>query len=60
MRKTTWDTCEVVYPHNFLRTNTVFEVGRGNSLVTAYADKHTSYEFLNGPSGVGLVPRLLS
>ena len=54
MRKTTWGTCEVVYPHNFVRTNTIFEVGRGNGLVTAYADKHPSYEFLNGPSGVGL------
>ena len=54
MQKTTWGTCEVVYPHNFLRTNTVFEVARGNGLVTAYADKHPSYEFLNGPSGVGL------
>ena len=49
-----WGTCAYVYPHNFIRTNTVFEVGRGNGLVTAYADKHLSYEFLNGPSGVGL------
>ena len=54
IQKTTWGTCEIVYPHNFLRTNTIFEVGRGNGLVTAYADKHPSYEFLNGPSGVGL------
>jgi Type I phosphodiesterase / nucleotide pyrophosphatase len=54
MQKTSWGSCEVVYPHNFLRTNTIFEVGRGNGLVTAYADKHPSYEFLNGPSGVGL------
>jgi hypothetical protein len=54
MKKTAWGTCQVVLPHNFVRTNTVFEVGRGNGLVTAYADKHPSYEFLNGPSGVGL------
>ncbi len=54
MQKTAWGTCEVVYPHNFIRVNTVFEVGRGNGLVTAYADKHPTYEFLNGPSGVGL------
>ena len=54
MKKTSWGTCEIVYPHNFVRTNTIFEVGRGNGLVTAYADKHPSYEFLNGPSGVGL------
>jgi len=51
---TSWGTCAYVYPHNFIRTNTIFEVGRGNGLVTAYADKHLSYEFLNGPSGVGL------
>jgi len=54
MQKTAWGTCEVVLPHNFIRINTIFEVGRENGLVTAYADKHPSYEFLNGPSGVGL------
>ena len=54
LKKTAWGTCEFVYPHNFIRTNTVFEVGRGNGLVTAYADKHLSYEFVNGPSGIGL------
>jgi hypothetical protein len=53
-KKTGWGTCEFIYPHNFIRTNTVFEVGRANGLVTAYADKHLSYEFLNGPSGIGL------
>lgn len=53
-QKTVWGTCAYVYPHNFIRTNTVFEVGRGNGPVTAYADKHLAYEFLNGPSGVGL------
>lgn len=53
MQKMSWGTCETVYPHNFIRVNTVFEVGPGNGLVTAYADKHPSYEFLNGPSGVG-------
>jgi hypothetical protein len=53
-KKTAWGTCEFVYPHNFIRTNTVFEVGRANGLVTAYADKHLSYEFLDGPSGIGL------
>jgi hypothetical protein len=54
MQKTTWGTCEVVLPHNFIRVNTIFEVGRANGLVTAYADKHPSYEMLNGPSGTGL------
>lgn len=54
LQLTTWGTCEVVLPHDFLRVNTVFEVGRGNGLVTAYADKHLSYEYMNGPSGTGL------
>jgi hypothetical protein len=54
LQKTSWGTCEVVYPHNYIRVNTVFEVGRANGLVTAYADKHPAYEFLNGPSGTGL------
>ncbi|KAK1046222.1 hypothetical protein LTR74_017999 [Friedmanniomyces endolithicus] len=54
MQLTAWGTCQPVYPHNYLRVNTVFEVGRANGLVTAYADKHLTYEFMNGPSGVGL------
>lgn len=54
MQKKTWGTCEVVYSHNFIRPNTVFEVGRGDGLVTTYTDKHPTYEFLNGPSGIGL------
>lgn len=54
MQKTIWGTCDIIYPHDFLRTNTIFEVGRANGLVTAYADKHSSYELLNGPSGIGL------
>ncbi|TKA42814.1 hypothetical protein B0A54_07030 [Friedmanniomyces endolithicus] len=51
MQLTAWGTCQPVYPHNYLRVNTVFEVGRANGLVTAYADKHLTYEFMNGPSG---------
>lgn len=46
LQKTAWGTCEVVYPHNFIRVNTVFEVGRSNGLVTAYADKHPTYEYI--------------
>ena len=54
MQLTAWGTCAPVLPHNFLRTNTVFEVGRANGLVTACADKHLAYDFLQGPSGIGL------
>lgn len=51
---TAWNTCVPVLPHNFLRTNTIFEVARANGLWTAYADKHLSYEIVTGPSGTGL------
>jgi hypothetical protein len=54
LQKTSWGSCEIVYPHNYIRVNTMFEVGRANGLVTAYADKHPSYEIMNGPSGTGL------
>jgi hypothetical protein len=47
-------SCQTVYPHNYLRVNTVFEVARSHGLVTAWSDKHPAYEILNGPSGTGI------
>ena len=47
-------TCKPVYPHQFLRVNTIFEVARQHGLRTAWSDKHPSYEILNGPSGKGV------
>lgn len=46
--------CAKVFPHNLLRVNTVFEVIHSHGGYTAYSEKRPSYEFLNGPSGVGL------
>jgi len=46
--------CVPVYPHEFIRVNTVFEVIREHGGRTAWADKHPAYEILNGPSGGGL------
>ncbi len=46
--------CEVVYPHQFIRVNTVFEVIRAHGGRTAWADKHPAYDILNGPSGKGI------
>src|SRR5215470_17665362 len=47
--------CAPVYPHQFLRVNTIFEVIKHSGLGrTAWSDKHPSYEILNGPSGTGL------
>ena len=47
-------TCKPVYPHSYLKVNTVFEVARAANLRTAWADKHPAYEILNGPSGTGV------
>src|SRR5213078_641969 len=46
--------CAQVFPHQFPRVNNVFELVRAAGGRTAWADKHSPYEFLNGPSGVGL------
>lgn len=46
--------CSVVYPHQFLRVNTIYEVVHAAGLRTAVADKHPSYEILSGPSGLGI------
>ena len=47
-------TCRPVYPHSYLKVNTIFEVARGHGLRTAWSDKHPAYELLNGPSGKGV------
>jgi hypothetical protein len=46
--------CSLVYPHNYLRVNTIFEVIKAAGMRTAVTDKHPSYEILNGPSGTGV------
>lgn len=46
--------CVPVYPHEFLRVNTIFEVAHFAGLRTAYIDKHPAYEMVNGPSGLGV------
>jgi hypothetical protein len=46
--------CAPVYPHNFLRVNTVFEVIHQSGGYTAWSDKHPAYDFYNGPSGKGV------
>ncbi len=46
--------CKPVYPHEYVRTNTVFEVIKAAGLYTAWSDKHPAYEDLSGPSGRGL------
>jgi hypothetical protein len=47
--------CSPFYPHNAIRTNTVFEVIKENHAGrTAWADKHPAYEWVNGRSGKGV------
>ncbi|MDX6243352.1 MAG: hypothetical protein QOE76_1075 [Frankiales bacterium] len=47
-------TCLPVYPHQYVRVNTIFEVARQHGLRTAWSDKHAAYDILNGPSGTGI------
>jgi hypothetical protein len=47
-------TCQRVFPHSYLKVNTVFEVAKAHGLRTAWSDKHPAYEILSGPTGTGL------
>jgi Type I phosphodiesterase / nucleotide pyrophosphatase len=53
-RKLTNGQCEPVYPHQYHRTNTIFEVIKKAGGLTAWSDKHPAYEVLSGPSGKGI------
>ena len=49
--------CVPLFPHDFIQTNTIFEVVRQNipGAFTAFADKHAwGSDWLNGPSGSGV------
>ena len=46
--------CVAMYPHNIIRTNTIFEVVKSKGGRTAWADKHPAYDLVNGPSGKGV------
>jgi hypothetical protein len=46
--------CVPVFPHNAIRTNTIFEVVKAAGGRTAWADKHPAYDLVNGPSGKGV------
>lgn len=46
--------CTPVYPHSFLRVNTIFEVIKAAGGYTAWSDKHPAYDIVNGPSGKGV------
>jgi hypothetical protein len=47
--------CSPFYPHDAIRTNTLFEVIKAESAGrTAWADKHPAYDLVNGRSGKGV------
>ncbi len=46
--------CAPVYPWNFTRVNTIYNVIHNAGGYTAWADKHPSYSAVGGPGGVSL------
>lgn len=46
--------CVPLFPHEAIRTNTIFEVVKAEGGRTAWADKHPAYDLVNGPSGKGV------
>jgi hypothetical protein len=47
-------TGQRIFPHNYLRVNTIFEVAKSHGIRTAWTDKHLAYDLLSGPSGKGV------
>jgi hypothetical protein len=47
-------TCQPIYPNQYLKVNTIFEVAHKHHLLTAWSDKHPAYQILAGPSGEGV------
>jgi hypothetical protein len=46
--------CVRLFPHQAMKSNTIFEVVKANGGHTAWADKHPAYDLVNGPSGKGV------
>jgi hypothetical protein len=46
--------CVPIYPHDAIKSNTIFEVVKDHRGRTAWADKHPAYDLVNGPSGKGV------
>ena len=56
-RRKVGNQCLPIYPHDFIQTNTIFEVVKQNlrHAHTAWADKHAwGTDWVNGPSGKGV------
>jgi hypothetical protein len=46
--------CAPVFPHDFLRVNTIFDLAKAAGRRTAWSDKHWSCEIVTGRSGKGV------
>jgi hypothetical protein len=46
--------CTPVFPHSFVKVNTIFNVAKAAGLLTAFSDKHPSYDISNGHPGGGV------
>ena len=47
-------TCKPIYPNQYLKVNTIFNVAHDAGLRTAWSDKHPAYQSFDGPSGNGV------
>src|SRR5215831_8422304 len=48
------NTCKPIYPNNYLKVNTIFNVATDHGMRTAWSDKHPAYLALSGPQGNGV------
>ena len=49
-----FNKCLPVFPHQYLRVNTIFEVVKKAGGYTAWSDKNFGYDIVQGPSGKGV------
>ena len=54
LAKDAYGNCAPIFPHDFIRVNTIFEVIHRSGGRTAWSDKHPAYDIVNGPSGAGV------
>lgn len=47
-------SCHHIYPHDFVKVNTIFDVVKKAGGRTAWADKHAAYDLVTGPTGMAV------
>jgi Type I phosphodiesterase / nucleotide pyrophosphatase len=55
LERNPFNSCQPVFPWNFIRTNTIFGVIHEHGGYTAWSDKHPSYAIVSGPGTGKLV-----